>query len=1456
MSSSKFNPLVTIKGGNDSDALGRSVSNVGDVNGDGIDDVIIGAFNADPGGRDRAGEAYVIYGSNFPNIIDLSITNSTEVGYFDLSKGFRIIGNNDGGLLGVSVGGAVDVNNDNYDDVIIGSLSAVYVVYGGNAPNNVDLSVTDTASPDYFGPSRGFRISGDANFSGISVSGAGDVNNDDYKDLIIGAWRADPGGRNDAGEAYIIYGNATLSDIDVSITDATSPNYFGSNRGFRVQGANNNDRLGISVSGAGNVNGDEYDDVIVGANQANPNGRAYIIYGNNTLADVNFAETDPTSPTYFRADRGFSLQGEYNNGRLGFAVSGAGDVNADGYADIIAGAHFGNPGGRSNAGEAYLVYGNATLSNINFAVTDTTSPTYFSSARGFSIEGENDGDQLGFSVSGAGDVNNDGYDDVIIGAFEADPGGRDRAGEAYIIYGNNMLESIDLSMGLLLDQGFKILGDNVDDRLGEAVSGAGDVNNDGYNDLIIGVRNADPDGRSNAGEAYIINGIISSDNITNSVTITQDLANQDVISEDITIDSSLTSLTMTNSNIISYSSDINLAELSNITISDSNIGVYGYSDILDISATARVFDLGQAVTAQAINLSNSIIYCNDSKFIVNDGDFFSPHNLMIQNNSCTLPARDVDLTIDLSVTDIDAYNYLSLGRGFRVLGGNDNDALGHSVSNAGDVNNDGYDDIIIGVSSADPGERNNAGEVYVVYGNSIPSDIDLSETDMLAMGFRVLGGNNFDAFGFSVSSAGDINNDGYDDVIIGANFADPGGRIDAGEAYIIYGNSIISDIDLSETDTTSPTYFSSARGFKISGGNSDDRLGVSVSKAGDINNDGYDDIVVGAHLSDPGGRINAGEAYVIYGNGTLSDIDLSITDTTSSTYFGSARGFRIEGGDSADLLGFSVSNTGDVNSDNYDDMIVGAFNTSPGGRTFAGEAYVIYGNMALSDIDLSETDTTSPSYFSSARGFRISGDNVRDQLGVSARGVGDVNGDSYDDMIIGARNADPGGRTDAGEAYVVYGNATLSNIDLAETDTTSPTYFSSARGFSIEGKNDGDQLGFSVSGAGDLNNDGYDDIIVGAFDADPGGRSNAGEAYIIYGNNTLESVDLSRGLSADQGFKVLGDNDDDQLGNSVSLAGDINNDGFDDIILGVRNADPGGRNNAGEAYIIYGYENNEDLQLGSLTIVNENVEETAFVTGDILCNDIADMTISSNLTSRGGGIDLNCISNSLSLNAAALTSTDDIDLSNIPAIIFVNNNSFTAVTTNFPSGFRISGPVPTFNTATTYAIETGAYQITRDIEYPAESIGDITSANLETLTISANLRSYEEDIDLSNAIDLTFGEGVVVQVDLSNTITLPPMANVFGNPTFIGNVEYTTRGGGGSSGGNNNGGAGDDSGSSAGAIVGGVIGGIIGAALLGFGFHKWHATNNAKANEGSTIDTEMHEGDQLPGNQNVVYDEV
>ncbi|MBM1228848.1 FG-GAP repeat protein, partial [Ponticoccus sp. SC6-38] len=404
---------------------------------------------------------------------------------------------------------------------------------------------------------------------------------------------------------------------------------------------------------------------------------------------------------------------------------------------------------------------------------------------------------------------------------------------------------------------------------------------------------------------------------------------------------------------------------------------------------------------------------------------------------------------------------LSPDDGFVLNGDQSNDKAGNKVAFAGDVNGDGIDDVIIGARNGDEG-GNNAGTAYVIYGREGGSgDIDLGALTT-EQGFAVIGATNFSQFGYNVSTAGDVNGDGIDDLIIGAL----GGATDganAGDSYVIYGQTEARGL----VDVTQLT---ESEGYLIRGIEAI-RAG-SVSGGGDINGDGIDDVIVGAHRGVTA-DLDAGEVYVVYGQaGTRGTLDLAA--------FSEEDGFLIVGDERKDYLGLSVAAAGDVNGDGFDDIIAGAFRGDDGGEN-AGEAYVIYGMAGpRGTVDLTGLAPED--------GFIIQGDQAGDLAGLSVAAAGDINGDGIDDVIVGARYGDDGA-IDAGEAYVIYGKTgdTRGTVDLTD--------LSASDGFIIQGTAEGDQAGRSVSAAGDVNGDGIDDLIVGA----PAADGETGEAYVIYG---------------------------------------------------------------------------------------------------------------------------------------------------------------------------------------------------------------------------------------------------------------------------------------------------------------------------------------------------------------------
>jgi len=453
------------------DRSGFSVSYAGDVNADGLSDIVIGApqrpaaFDRDPG------ESYVVFGS------EQGFGATLELANLDGSNGFVIRGQDFGfmsrfGGSGWSVADAGDINGDGIDDLIIGAplaggTGSSYVVFGSTTdfPAELSLGALDGTN--------GFRLVGidPRDDSGWSVAGAGDVNSDGIEDLIIGA----PFAANLAGESFVVFGSASGFPASFGLAGLDGSN------GFRLDGTG---RSGFSVAGAGDVNDDGIDDVIVGAPRENmASGNSYVVFGSSTSfpASLSLATLDGSN--------GFRLEGVDAGDESGFSVAGAGDVNGDLIDDLIIGASFANNFG----GESYVVFGSA------FGFTESFDLARLDGNNGFRLDGIS---RSGFSVAGAGDVNADGVDDIIIGAPDEDL----ESGNSYIVFGSLAESPSNLFIGNLDGaNGFRadgILGGSRGYTSGRSVSSAGDINGDGIDDILIGAPIAD----EAAGESYVIFG--------------------------------------------------------------------------------------------------------------------------------------------------------------------------------------------------------------------------------------------------------------------------------------------------------------------------------------------------------------------------------------------------------------------------------------------------------------------------------------------------------------------------------------------------------------------------------------------------------------------------------------------------------------------------------------------------------------------------------------------------------------------------------------------------------------------------------------------------------------------------------------------------------------------------------------------------------------------------------------
>jgi hypothetical protein len=828
--------------------------------------------------------------------------------------------------------------------------------------------------------------------SGRSVASAGDVNGDGYTEILVGIPKWDQGAP-DVGRVDLHYGSAS--------GPSASP-------GWSFVGPEASADVGTCVRGVGDLNGDGFGDVAVGAPFADgpggsPNhGRVYVFLGSASglSSTPSVVLTGPSPEAWF-----------------GWSLAGAGDVSGDGRGDLIVGAPS-RSNGELQEGTLYLFLG--TAGGIS------TTPAW-------SYESNQSMAQLGWSVDQAGDIDADGFNDVVAGAPRW-TSTLSLQGAALVFRGG--------PAGLGATPSTTLLGVFAGAQFGTSVARAGDCDGDGHGDLLVGAP-----GTSNPqpleGAAYLFRGTAAGVALLPAWTHEGNQINAQAGAS------------------VSCAGDVNGDGLADVVIGSP------YWDAAQLDAGRAALFLGTPT-----GLSSSAAWQHEGSAAGElvglsvcgagdvGGDGFADVLAGAPGHSAGQPEEGAVRLFRGAAGPIGSFPI------WAELSSQVGAEYGVSTAWVGDLDGDGFTDFAVGAFLHDTPNGANSGIVYVYRGGDLGSAPQLLGT--------IDGPHAGAEFGNWVSAAGDVNGDGRDDFLVGAR-AGANGQAGEGLVFVFHGSA---------------SGFTPTPALVLESNQGGAGLGQCVAAAGDVNGDGIGDVIVGAHLWD----------------GTAPDVGRAWVHLGSPTGLQPTPAWSVQGSTGGEQFGSNVASAGDVDGDGYSDVIVSSF---AAGGTGTATAYVFRGSAS----GLS----TAPAW-----SFGVPGPNGRI---TSVAGVGDVNGDGFSEIAVGSPLFD-GAFQDEGRVFVFYGG---------------PAGPSPAPSWTASGGQAGARFGVNVSSAGDVDADGLSDLLVSAPLYD-GGQQDEGAVFVFLGSAT--------GLASSPGWIGQVDQDAAFLGVSCTGAGDVNGDGFSDVLAG------------------------------------------------------------------------------------------------------------------------------------------------------------------------------------------------------------------------------------------------------------------------------------------------------------------
>ena len=560
------------------------------------------------------------------------------------------------------------------------------------------------------------------------------------------------------------------------------------------------------------------------------------------------------------------------------------------------------------------------------------------------------------------------------------------------------------------------------------------------------------------------------------------------------------------------------------------------NQILELTSEPYIFDIPPNAITFIDEMSHAKGYFNWEDLIQTG---FSPVTVGYVKDGISIIECTISFFIEAQDTvKLDPSYILENVADLRLFHEEEDSQMGSEIA-VGDFNNDGYDDLVFAAPNVWSGPRDQrfrTGEVYIVYGRPgqhFGNYMNFSFSEDVVI-YGPSEENNLNEASLAV---GDINNDSYDDLVIGAPWAGE----ERGHVYVIFGNnSLKSSYDL---DVTGDYKIRILGPLKPSEG----MTGAAVA-VGDINGDGFGDIIASSPMASfdndtptqMDDRDYCGMIYVIFGNTSMPNSYRFSLDQYD---------LRIYGEDIEDYMGQSLA-TGDINHDGIDDLVFGSIEMDAGidrQRNKAGYVNVIFGNKTFPrEWDMRHYENISKTVMGMLNSSITIMGEENDKIGYSLE-VADINNDEFDDIIIGSpeTRGKSGTGTDVGEVYVIYGDIEKNMLELMDALNMTRD------GYVMYGKDSGDLFGWALA-ADDVNGDEINDIIIGA----PGARGvsddadRTGETYVIYGSNQKKHGYMDDLISASNVNIFYGSTKGELVGDSVA-SGDLDNDGKSEIIIGV-----------------------------------------------------------------------------------------------------------------------------------------------------------------------------------------------------------------------------------------------------------------------------------------------------------------